>query len=98
MIDAIIINTIVPVLFAYGNYNNEPKYKLKALQWLEETAAENNSITKGFQSIAIENKNAYDSQALIELKNEYCDKRKCLDCAVGNYLLKGYMIPLASCQ
>lgn len=88
MTDNIIINTIVPVLFAYGNYNNEVKYKLKALQWLEETAAENNTITKGFALISIQNENAYDSQSLIELKNEYCGKRRCLDCAVGNYLLK----------
>jgi len=88
MIDNIIINTIVPVLFAYGNYNNDTRYKLKALAWLEETDAEKNTITKGFELIHIENKNAYDSQALIELKNEYCDNRKCLDCAVGNYLLK----------
>jgi Protein of unknown function (DUF2851) len=88
MIDNIVINTIVPVLFAYGNYQHENKYKLKALQWLEETVAENNSITNGFKQLDIENKNAYDSQSLIELKNEYCSKKKCLDCAVGNYLLK----------
>ena len=68
MIDNIIINTVCPVLFAYGNYHKEEKYKLKALQWLEETAAESNSITKGFKNLRIENKNAYDSQSLIELK------------------------------
>ncbi len=88
MIDNIIINTIVPVLFAYGNYNNEVKYKLKALQWLEETNAERNAITKGFVFIGIKNETAYDSQSLIELKNEYCNNKKCLDCAVGNYLLR----------
>ncbi len=89
MIDNIIINTIVPMLFAYGNYHDEEKYKQKALKWLEETSAEINSITKGFQELKIENKNAFDSQALIELKNEYCNKKRCLDCSVGNYLLKG---------
>jgi hypothetical protein len=85
----IIINTIVPVLFAYGNYNNEVKYKIKALQWLEETAAERNAIIRGFEQMGIENKNAFDSQSLIELKNEYCNKKRCLECAVGNWLLKG---------
>jgi len=89
MIDNIIINTVSPVLFAYGNYHDENKYKDKALKWLEETSAEKNSITKGFQKLNIENKNAFDSQALIELKNEYCGKKRCLDCSVGNYLLKG---------
>lgn len=88
MVDNIIINTIAPVLFAYGNYHSDNKYKLKALQWLEETASESNSITKGFQQSGVENKNACDSQALIELKNEYCNNKRCLDCAVGNYLLK----------
>lgn len=88
MIDNIVINTIAPVLFAYGNYHSDNKYKLKALQWLEETASESNSITKGFQQSGVENKNACDSQALIELKNEYCNNKRCLDCAVGNYLLK----------
>jgi hypothetical protein len=89
MIDNIIINTIAPVLFAYGNYHDENKFKDKALQWLEQTTAESNSITKGFVKLGIENKNAFDSQALIELKNEYCSKKRCLDCGAGNAILKG---------
>ena len=88
MIDNIIINTVAPVLFAYGTYHDENKYKEKALKWLEKTAAESNNITKGFQELNIENKNAFDSQGLIELKNEYCNKKRCLDCAVGNALLR----------
>ncbi len=88
MIDNIIINTVCPVLFAYGDYHDENKYKDKALKWLEQTAAESNAITKGFLLLNIENKNAYDSQALIELKNEYCNKKRCLDCGVGNAILK----------
>ena len=88
MIDNLIINTVAPVLFAYGSYHDEQKYKEKALKWLEQTAAESNSITKGFQQLGIENKNAFDSQALIELKNEYCNKKRCLDCGVGNAILK----------
>jgi len=88
MIDNIIVNTAVPVLFAYGNYHSEQRFKDKALQWLEEIGAESNSVTKGFHNIGIENKNAYDSQGLIELKTQYCDRKMCLDCGVGNYLLK----------
>jgi hypothetical protein len=88
MADNILINTIAPVLFAYGSYHHEDKYKDKALQWLEKTAAESNSITKRFEQLGIENKNAFDSQALIELKNEYCSKLRCLECGVGNALLK----------
>ena len=88
MIDNILINTVVPVLFAYGHYHNENAFKDKALLWLENITAEKNSITKGYASLHIENKTAFDSQALIQLKNEYCNKRRCLDCSVGNKLLR----------
>jgi len=88
MIDNIVINTVATVLFSYGSYHDENKYKDKALKWLEKTAAEMNSITRGFVKLGVENKNAFDSQALIELKNEYCNKKRCLDCGVGNAILK----------
>lgn len=88
MINNILINTIVPVVFAYGTYHNENIYKDQALQWLLEIAAEKNNITKGFDALGIFNNNAFDSQALIQLKNEYCNKKRCLDCVVGNKLLK----------
>ena len=88
MIDNILINTVVPVLFAYGHYHGENSFKDKALQWLEEIKAEKNNITKGFTSLQVENKTAFDSQALIQLKNEYCNKKRCLDCSVGNKLIR----------
>ncbi len=88
MINNILINTVVPILFSYGLYYKENVYKDKALQWLAAIAAENNAITNGFAAVAIPNKNAFDSQSLIQLKNNYCNQKKCLDCAVGNALLK----------
>lgn len=88
MICNILINTVVPILFAYGHYHHENVYKDKALQWLEDIDAEKNSITNGFESLQVENKNAFDSQALIQLKNEYCNKKRCLDCSVGNKLIR----------
>jgi len=88
MVDNILINTVCTVLFAYGHFNKEQKFKDRAFQWMEEITAESNSITKGFEQTGLKNKNAHDSQALIELKNEYCSKKRCLDCAVGNALLK----------
>ena len=87
MIDNIIINTIVPVLFAYGNYHREEKQKQKAMKWLEATSSETNIITNGFHRLGVETRNAFDSQGLIELRNEYCSKKRCLDCAVGNAIL-----------
>jgi Protein of unknown function (DUF2851) len=87
MINNILINTIVPVLFAYGQYHKEQQYKDKALQWMEEISAEKNEITKGFTALTITNNNALDSQALIQLKNNYCNQKRCLECAVGNQLM-----------
>ena len=88
MIDNVIVNTIVPVLFAYGLYHKEEKYKNKAILWLEEIQAEVNSITKGFTNLKLSNKSAFDSQSFIELKTQYCDHKHCLQCAIGNALLK----------
>lgn len=88
MVNNIIINSVVPILFAYGEYYKEEQYKLKALRWLEEIETENNSIIKGFRNLNIKSNNAFDSQALIELKTQYCDCKNCLNCGVGNWLLK----------
>lgn len=88
MTDNILINTVVPMLFAYGHYHNDEGYKNKALQWLMDIKAEKNSITAGFIPLGIIQKNALDSQALIQLKNEYCSKKRCLDCTIGNAILK----------
>ena len=88
MINNLLINTIIPIVFAYGLYNREEAFKNKALQWMEQIAAEKNSITNSFAALHIENKNALDSQALIQLKNEYCNKKRCIECAIGNRILK----------
>lgn len=88
MINNILINTVCTVLFAYGHYHKEEHYTNKALQWMEAIAPENNSITKGFTRLQIDNHNAFDSQSLIQLKNEYCNKKRCLSCSIGNQILK----------
>ena len=88
MIDNIIINTVVPILFSFGLHNNDEIFKDKAITWLEEISPEKNSITSGFENIGFSNKNAFESQALLQLKNEYCDKKYCLQCAIGNTILK----------
>lgn len=88
MTENIIINTIVPVLFAYGMYHKNQQAKDKAINFLSNLSSESNNITKQWKSSRVENKNALDSQALIELKNNYCNEKLCLNCAVGNKLLK----------
>ena len=88
MTENIIINTAIPVLFAYGLLNKEETTKAKALQWLTELEDEKNTITKKWTTHHVSNNNAFESQALIELKNNYCDKKRCLECAVGNAILR----------
>ncbi len=87
-INNLIINTVIPIVFAYGHYHKEEKYKDKALRWLEAVPAESNSIINEFAAMEIISQSAYDTQALLELKNEYCSQKKCLDCSVGNFLLR----------
>lgn len=88
MVNNIIINSIVPILFSHGKYHNDESHKLKALTWLEEINAEKNSITKGFTNLGVINKSAFDSQSLIELKTQYCEVKRCLECSIGNSLFK----------
>jgi hypothetical protein len=88
MIDNIIINTIVPVLFAYGLFTKDEAVKTKAINWLTQLKPEQNTITRNWVKHGVKNYNALDAQALIELKNNYCQHHKCLDCAVGNAILK----------
>lgn len=88
MIENILINTIIPNLFAYGNFYGEEPYKERAMAWMEELKPEKNVITNGFENLGIINKNAFDSQSLIQLKNNYCTKKRCLECSVGNKLLR----------
>jgi hypothetical protein len=88
MVDNLIINTIAPVLFAYGLYSKTEEYKTKAINWLQETSAEQNTITKQWMVMEVGNTSAFDSQSLIELTNNYCNNQKCLECAVGNKILR----------
>ncbi|HEU5053881.1 MAG TPA: DUF2851 family protein [Hanamia sp.] len=88
MIENILINTVAPIVFCYGLHHQDEFYKEKALRWLEEIGPEKNAITKGFENLGYENKNAFDSQAFIQLKNHYCNNKLCLDCAIGNSLIR----------
>ncbi|MEO6489133.1 MAG: DUF2851 family protein [Ferruginibacter sp.] len=87
MVDNIIVNTVVPLLFSYGYFNTNEELKNKALDWLRNVTAESNSITNSFRTLGIENASAWDSQALLYLKKEYCGNKRCLQCAIGNEIL-----------
>lgn len=86
-IDLLIINTIIPVQFAYSNIMGE-SFSEDLIALLNEVSPEKNSIIEKFESFGISSKNAFDTQTLIQLKNEYCNQKACLRCAVGMELLR----------
>lgn len=82
-LNVMIINAVVPMLFLYGKKIGDESFIDKAMAYLEEIPAESNSIITQFSKAGLICKCAYDSQALIQLKREYCEKRKCLYCRIG---------------
>lgn len=87
-LNLIIINTVVPFLYAYGLYKADETLCLRATTFLENTKAENNYVTKRWDGTGIPVFTAADSQALLQLQKEYCDKKKCLYCRFGYEYLK----------
>ena len=88
MIENILINTIIPVLFAYAEHHADEKLKQKATQWLQELPKEKNRITRQWEAAGVKHETAFDSQGLLYLKKNYCNAKLCLSCAVGNSILK----------
>lgn len=86
-IDLLLINTVVPLKFAYasskGNDISEQLIRL-----LADIPAEKNNIIDKFHGFGITAQNAYETQSLLQLKNEYCNSKRCLECAVGLELMK----------
>ena len=87
-IQLIIINTIIPALFLYGKSKGEEKYKDKALKFLEQLPAEKNKVIDNWQSLGFKADSAYQTQSLLQLKKHYCDKKNCLNCSIGNTIMK----------
>ena len=85
----LIINTVVPLLFAYGRHIGDEDICMRAVRLLEELPAENNFILRQWQACGLKVGTAADSQALIQLKRQYCDRIDCLRCRFGYEYLKG---------
>ncbi len=86
-VDLIIINTIIPLQFAYAKSLGK-EISEDLIQLLNEVSPEKNAIMDKFISFGIKGKSAFETQSLLQLKNEYCNKSRCLDCAIGMELLK----------
>lgn len=87
-IHILLINTIIPFLFVYGKKKNIQLYKDRAIAFLEQLPPEKNHIIRRWIETGITPENALHSQALLQLKNSYCHYKNCLDCGIGNQLIK----------
>ena len=85
-IELIMINTIIPLQFAYFKSRNEEVQEI-LMEMLHEILPEKNVIIDKFQALGLSVKNAFDTQSLLQLKNEYCNLKKCLSCGIGIQLL-----------
>jgi hypothetical protein len=85
--DIFLINAVVPVIFSFGKYRNDNEITERAISFLEEIRSEENTILTDWKKAGIEAGSAFESQALIQLRNEYCKKRRCLECHFGSRLV-----------
>lgn len=81
------INAVVPVMFWYGKYRQEPRFRKQALQLLEQMPAEQNRILRGWAELGTKATDAAQSQALLHLYKNYCSEKRCASCAIGSRLL-----------
>lgn len=88
-LNLLMINTAIPVMFAYGRHTMNEALCARATDLLESLKAENNTIIRTWSECGLKVRSAGDSQALIQLKKEYCDRRDCLRCRIGYEYLKG---------
>jgi len=84
----LLINTIVPILFYFGKQRGEIRYQDKALELLDALEPEANSIIENWRQLGLEPASACETQALLQLKQQYCEQHRCLECAIGAAILK----------
>ncbi|WP_157754621.1 DUF2851 family protein [Salinivirga cyanobacteriivorans] len=87
-IENIIINSVFPFLFVVGKYYDDQEMQKKIFSWMRNLPEEKNRIIERWKKIGAEMSSAYDSQAYLELYNEFCSKNRCLDCRLGGYIIK----------
>ena len=86
--NVLIINAVVPLLFCYGQFHKDETFCEKALGLLEDLSAEDNTVIRHFQAVGTKADSAMQSQAMLHLYNHYCRRKRCLECSIGNVLLR----------
>jgi hypothetical protein len=85
--DILLINAVIPMIFIYGRFHARHELCERALAFLEETLPEKNSVISDWESAGIVMESAFYTQALLQLTEEYCRKRRCLQCRIGCKLI-----------
>lgn len=86
--DSLVINTFTPLLTALGIQSGKKEYIERAQEWLSNLKSEKNSILQNWANLGIKSTSAAQSQGLIELHNEYCLQKRCMECSIGISILK----------
>jgi hypothetical protein len=86
-IEIMAINAVIPTMFLYGRHTGKEAIAEKAIGLLHKLKVEKNHIIEKWSSIGITASDAYESQALLQLRREYCDQRRCVNCAIGHQLM-----------
>lgn len=86
--EKLIVNVILPFLKTYHKKKGREDHLLFLDTWAKEMKSENNTIISGYAKLGMVARNIEESQGLLELKTTYCDQLKCLDCAIGRFLLR----------
>lgn len=86
--DLLLINTVVPALFAYATFHGEEKLQIRAMSILENIEFESNSVTKIYKEAGFPSEGALYSQAILELNKRYCPQKQCLKCSIGSAILR----------
>lgn len=92
----LLINVLVPIIYTYSALRCDPDLGERAVNFLSSLPPESNAIIRGWQYYGIQADDALRSQALIHLRKEYCDRRKCLYCRFGHHILRQSANPMSS--
>ena len=87
-VNNLLINTVAPLLAAYAIFTDSQQHMEKAIRILQQLPAESNKIISKWNAVSLKCKNAFDSQALIEMYSNLCSRHRCLDCNIGASLVK----------
>lgn len=86
--ELLIMNSVLPFMFLYGTSTGNEALSSRALALYEQLPGEENSVISKWSQAGLDTSTAFMTQALMNLKVNYCDKRNCLHCRIGNLLLK----------